>query len=52
MDKLLNNNMKLYKKVTDNEKFRKKLKSALFDLVYSEYGKQKADESGNLHGSS
>jgi len=44
MDKLLNNNMKLYKKVTDNAKFRKKLKSALFDLVYSEYGKLKIDE--------
>ena len=40
MDKLLNNNMKLYKKVTDNEKFREKLKSALFDLVYFEYNKQ------------
>jgi type I restriction enzyme R subunit len=37
MTKLLNSNMKFYKKLVDNEKLREKLKSALFDVVYAEY---------------
>jgi len=37
MTKLLNSNMKFYTKLIDNEKLREKLKSDLFDLVYSQY---------------
>jgi type I restriction enzyme R subunit len=46
MTKLLNSNVKFYAKLIDNEKLRAKLKSDLFDLVYSQYlilkGKDKA----------
>ena len=47
MTKLLNSNMTFYKKLVDNEKLREKLKSALFDVVYSEYlaQKEKVEES-------
>ncbi|MCW4000583.1 MAG: DEAD/DEAH box helicase family protein [Candidatus Bathyarchaeota archaeon] len=41
MTKLLNSNMKFYKRIVDNEKLREKLKSALFDLVYYQYVRQK-----------
>lgn len=37
MTKLLNRNMKFYKKLVDNDKLRKRLKTALFEMVYSEY---------------
>ena len=37
MTKLLNNNMKFYKKLVDNDKLRQRLKTALFEMVYSEY---------------
>jgi type I restriction enzyme R subunit len=37
MTKLLNSNMKFYKRLVDNEKLKEKLKSALFDVVYTEY---------------
>ena len=43
MTKLLNSDMKFYKKVVDNPKLRSKLKSSLFDLVYYEYAKRKED---------
>ena len=39
INKLLNNDMEFYKKIVDNEKLRKSLKTALFDLLYSEYKK-------------
>ena len=41
MTKLLNSNMKIYKRIVDNDKLRNKLKTALFDLVYFEYNKKK-----------
>ena len=41
MTGLLNSDMTFYKKLVDNDKLRKKLKSALFDLVYFEYNKIK-----------
>jgi len=41
MTKLLNSNMKFYKKIVDNEKLREKLKSDLFDVVYSETAHRK-----------
>ena len=37
MTKLLNSNMKFYKKLVDNEKLRDTLKADLFNIVYSEY---------------
>lgn len=44
MTKLLNSNMKFYKRINDNDKLKIKLKSALFDLVYYEYSKRKKIE--------
>jgi type I restriction enzyme, R subunit len=44
MTKLLNSNMKVYKRIVDNDKLRNKLKTALFDLVYFEYNKKKRDK--------
>lgn len=41
MTKLLNSNMKFYKRLVDNEKLKTKLKSAIFDLLYFEYNKRK-----------
>jgi len=41
MNTLLNSNMDLFKKLVDNEKLKTKIKSALFDLVYSEFDKKK-----------
>jgi len=43
MTKLLNSNMKFYKRIVDNEKLKTKLKSALFDLLYFEFNKKKRD---------
>ena len=43
MTKLLNSNMKFYKRLVDNEKLKTKLKSALFDLLYFEFNKKKKD---------
>jgi type I restriction enzyme R subunit len=37
MNKLLNSNMEFYKRIVDNEKLEKQLKSLLFELVYSEF---------------
>ena len=44
MTKLLNSNMKVYKRIVDNDKLRNKLKIALFDLVYFEHNKKKRDK--------
>src|SRR3989344_204977 len=41
MTKLLNSNMKFYKRIVDNDKLKSRLKTALFDLVYHEYTKSK-----------
>ncbi|VUT27034.1 MAG: hypothetical protein MASP_01842 [Candidatus Methanolliviera sp. GoM_asphalt] len=41
INKLLNSNMNLYKRIVDNEKLRKRLKTDLFDLLYFEYNKMK-----------
>lgn len=41
MTELLNSNMKFYKRIVDNEKLKKQLKSALFELLYFEYDKLK-----------
>ena len=40
INKLLNSDMEFYKKIVDNGKLRKSLKTALFDLLYSEYDKK------------
>ncbi len=45
MTELLNSNMKFYKRIVDNEKLKKQLKSALFDLLYFEYNKVKKKNS-------
>jgi len=45
MTELLNSNMKFYKRIVDNEKLKKQLKSALFDLLYFEYDKMKKKSS-------
>lgn len=41
MTELLNSNMKFYKRIVDNEKLKKQLKSALFELLYFEFDKMK-----------
>jgi len=41
MTGLLNSNMKFYKRLIDNDKLKKKLKVALFDLMYFEFNKNK-----------
>lgn len=41
MTGLLNSNMDFYKRVVDNEKLRDKLKIALFNLLYEEFGKER-----------
>jgi type I restriction enzyme, R subunit len=43
MARLLDSNMRFYKKLVDNDKLRDKLKSSLFDLVYLEYNKKKKE---------
>ena len=43
MTKLLNSNMRFYKKLVDNDKLRNKLKTSLFDLLYLEFNKMKKD---------
>lgn len=51
MTKLLNSNMKFYKKLVDNDKLRNRLKTALFEMVYSEYfsmKKKTAEPSGDF----
>jgi len=40
MTGLLNNNLDFYKRVADNEKLRDNLKSALFKLIYDEFGEK------------
>jgi len=47
MTKLLNSNMKFYKKLVDNPKLKTKLKTSLFDLVYYEYTKRKSESATN-----
>lgn len=37
MSGLLKSNMNLYKRIIDNEKLREKLKTDLFDLLYSDF---------------
>lgn len=47
LNKLLNNDMNFYKKIVDNEKLRKSLKTSLLNVLYLEYNKSKkkrADE--------
>jgi len=46
MNKLLNGNINFYKRIVDNEKLKKRLKTNLFDLIYLEYNKIKK-KSGN-----
>ncbi|MEA2004161.1 MAG: hypothetical protein U9O53_04335, partial [archaeon] len=41
MTKLLNRNMKFYKRLVDNGKLKNQLKTAIFDLLYFEYNKKK-----------
>lgn len=41
MTKLLNSNLKLYKRIVENDKLKTKLKSDLFSLVYFEFNKRK-----------
>ncbi len=41
MTTLLNSNMKVYQRLVDNDKLKAKLKSVIFDLVYSEHFKNK-----------
>ena len=50
MVKLLNSNMKFYKRIVDNDKLKRKLKSALFDLVYFEFNKKKKDKGRQIKG--
>jgi type I restriction enzyme R subunit len=38
--KLLSSDMRLYKRIVDNDKIRKRLESALFELIYQEFGKK------------
>ena len=47
LSKLLNNNMNFYKRIVDNEKLRKKIESALFELVYFEFYKYKKKSNKN-----
>ena len=47
MTKLLNSNMKFYKRLVDNEKLKTQLKSALFDLVYFEFNRKNKQKSPN-----
>ncbi len=47
LSKLLNNNMNFYKRIVDNEKLRKKIESALFELVYFEFNKYKKKSNKN-----
>lgn len=47
LSKLLNNNMNFYKRIVDNEKLRKKIESALFELVYFEFNKYKKESNKN-----
>jgi type I restriction enzyme, R subunit len=42
--KLLSSDMNLYKRIVDNDKLRKRLESALFELVYQEFNKKKKPE--------
>ena len=46
MTKLLNSNMKFYKRLVDNEKLKSRLKTSLLDLVYFEYKKNKKESKG------
>ena len=47
LSKLLNNNMNFYKRIVDNEELRKKIESALFELVYFEFNKYKKKSNEN-----
>ncbi len=47
LSKLLNNNMNFYKRIVDNEELRKKIESALFELVYFEFNKYKKKSNKN-----
>ena len=38
---LLNSNIGFYKKIVDNEKLRNEVRSALFELIYIDYSKNK-----------
>jgi len=40
MGKLLNGNVNFYKRIVDNEKLRKRLKTGIFDLLYFEYSRK------------
>ena len=39
--------MNFYKRIVDNEKLRKKIESALFELVYFEFNKYKKKSNKN-----
>ncbi|NAT10702.1 type I restriction endonuclease subunit R [ANME-1 cluster archaeon AG-394-G06] len=47
LSKLLHNNMNFYKRIVDNEDLRKKIESALFELVYFEFNKYKKKSNEN-----
>jgi len=47
MSGLLKSNMNLYKRVVDNDKLRESLKSALLDLIYSEFNNQQVKNVDN-----
>jgi len=44
MNKLLNGSINFYKRIVDNEKLRKRLKTDIFDLLYLEYNKIKREK--------
>ena len=44
MNKLLNGSINFYKRIVDNEKLRKRLKTDIFDLLYLEYNKTKKEK--------
>lgn len=48
MTKLLNSNMKFYKRIVDNDKLKKKLKTSLFDLMYYEFNMDKKNRERKL----
>ena len=48
LSKLLHNNMNFYKRIVDNEELRKKIESALFELVYFEFNKYEKKSNKNF----
>jgi len=44
MNKLLSGSINFYKRIVDNEKLRKRLKTGIFDLLYLEYNKMRREK--------